>query len=57
MHPRLFRLLENHQRIDEQLRAAQQQRATNLNEIERLLGLKAKAKFLIDWFTLRPALG
>ena len=56
VHPRLFRLLEKHQRIDELLRAAQRRSAADRVEVERLQGLKARAKHLIHRSTLRPAL-
>lgn len=49
MHPRLFRLIEKHQRIDEQLRIAQ--RRADRSEVDRLRGLKMKAKQLIHRFT------
>lgn len=54
MHPRLFRLIERHQRIDELLRFAQQ-RAEG-HEIARLRSLKLKAKRLIHRFTTRAAI-
>lgn len=56
LHPRLFRLLERHQRIDERLRAAQRRPAADRFEIERLQGLKTRAKQLIHRSTLRSAL-
>ena len=55
MHPRLFRLIETHQRIDELLRHAQW-RARGL-EIARLRVMKMKARRLIHRFTLRAAHG
>lgn len=55
VHPRLFRLLEKHQRIDDRLRAALRRPADPV-EVERLQGLKAKAKQLIHRSTLRAAL-
>lgn len=54
MHPRLFRLIETHQRIDERLRLAQ--RRADRPEIDRLRDLKLKVKQLIHRFTLRPVL-
>lgn len=45
MHPRLFRLIEKHQRIDELLRGAQPQ--AHGMEIVRLRSLKRKVKHLI----------
>jgi uncharacterized protein YdcH (DUF465 family) len=55
LHPRLFRLLEKHQRIDESLRMAQRRRVADWAEIDRLRRLKIKAKDLIHRFTLRTA--
>ena len=56
MHPRLFRLIETLQRIDEQLRRAER-RADRL-EMGRLRLLKLKAKFLARRFLARvPARG
>ena len=55
MHPRLYRLIEKHQRIDEALRIAQQRRWADLAEIKRLQDLKSRAKDLIHHFTLRAA--
>ena len=55
MHPRLFRLIEKHQRIDERLRLAQRRPAAEA-EIVQLRRLKAKAKELIHRFTMRTAL-
>lgn len=53
MHPRLFRLIERHQRIDELLRFAQQR--ADGSEIVRLRSLKMKAKQLIHRFTIRAS--
>lgn len=53
MHPRLFVLIEKHQHIDELLRLAQ--RRDDVLEIDRLRGLKLKAKQLIHRFTTAPA--
>lgn len=55
MHPRLFRLIEKHQRVDELLRLAQQRRAADRAEIAQLRSLKAKSKQLIQHFILRTA--
>lgn len=55
VHPRLFRLLETHQRIDERLRAAQRQVAPERSDLDRLLQLKAKAKLLIARLTQSPS--
>lgn len=52
MHPRLFRLIEIQQHIDESLHQAQQ-RADGL-EITRLRRLKAKARQLISRFVATP---
>ncbi len=54
MHPRLFRLIERHQRVAELLRFAQQR--ADIREIARLRGLKIKAKHLIHRFTMRAAI-
>jgi len=54
MHPRLFRLIEALQRIDDRLRSAQV-RADGL-EVDRLLHLKHKAKQLIARFLTAPAI-
>lgn len=54
MHPRLFRLIERHQRVDELLRFAQQR--ADGREIARLRSLKMKAKLLIHRFTIRASL-
>jgi uncharacterized protein YdcH (DUF465 family) len=48
LHPRLFRLIEKHQRIDDRLRHAQLR--ADRSEIDRLRILKIKAKHLIDRF-------
>ena len=54
MHPRLFRLIEKHQRVDELLRIAQ--RRADDHEIDRLWGLKMKARHLIHRLAARPEL-
>ena len=54
MHLRLFRLIERHQRIDEQLRFAQQR--ADSHEVARLRSLKLKVKQLIHRFNTRRAL-
>lgn len=54
MHPRLFRLIERHQRIDELLRFAQQR--ADGHEVARLRSLKLKAKQLIRRFTMRASI-
>lgn len=53
MHPRLFRLIEKHQRIDERLRLAQLR--ADGSQIVRLRILKAKVKHLIRRFVVAPA--
>ena len=53
MHPRLFRLIERHQRIDELLRFAQSR--ADHHEVVRLRTLKLKAKRLIERATLKAA--
>jgi hypothetical protein len=51
MHPRLYRLVEAHQRIDDALRREQKRRWPDGLQILRLKKLKLKAKDLIDRFT------
>lgn len=53
MHPRLYRLIEKHQRIDEALRAAQRRQKPDWIEILRLKTLKFKARELIQHFARR----
>jgi len=48
LHPRLFRLIEKHQRIDDLLRRAQLR--ADVRETGRLRVLKMKARHLIDRF-------
>lgn len=55
MHPRLFRLIEAHQRIDERLRLAQQRPVAALADVVHLKVLKTRAKRLIERFTMRTA--
>ena len=55
MHPRLFRLIEKLQRIDDRLRLAERRSSADPSEVARLRGLKLKAKRLIHLFTLRAA--
>lgn len=55
MHPRLFRLLEKLQRIDELLRRAE--RRSDRPEIDRLRFLKRKARQLTHRFAARATLG
>ena len=53
MHPRLFRLTEFHQRIDDGLRRAQ--RRGDRPDVDRLRGLKARVKRLIGRFAAARA--
>jgi uncharacterized protein YdcH (DUF465 family) len=46
MHPRLFRLLETHRRIDDALRAERQRPAANWQRIQTLKKLKLRVKDL-----------
>ncbi len=55
MHPRLYRLIEAHQRIDSALRREQRRRWPDSFQILRLKKLKVKAKDLIHRFTRRAA--
>lgn len=53
MNPRLYRLLEAHQRIDSKLRREQQRRWKNWFRIARLKKLKLRVKDLIHRYTLQ----
>ena len=53
MNPRLYKLLEAHQRIDGQLRREQQSRWKNWFRIARLKKLKLRVKDLIHRYTLQ----
>lgn len=55
MSDRLYRLIEVHQRIDEELRQEQGRRWHDPFRIMRLKRLKLRAKDLIHRLTLRPA--
>lgn len=57
MHPRLFRLLETYQRIEDRLRALRLRPAPGRGEeLARLLFLKARARRLIGRLTsVQPA--
>lgn len=55
MHSRLYRLIEKHQRIDEELRLAQHRRQPDPIEVVRLKKLKLRVKDLIHRFTRSPA--
>lgn len=54
MHPRLYRLMETYQRIDEALRLAQQRRQSGIETL-RLQDLKLRAKHLIQRFARTTA--
>ena len=51
MHPRLYRLIETHQRIDSALRLEQKRRIPDSLQIMRLKRLKLRAMDLIHRFT------
>ena len=53
MHPRLYRLLEKHQRVDEQLRLEQHRPRPNWVAVLRLKRLKLRIKDMIDRFMRR----
>jgi hypothetical protein len=55
MHPRLYRLLEKHQRIDEQLRLELHRPLPDGLKLVRLKQLKLKIKDVIHRWTLRPS--
>lgn len=54
MHPRLYRLTEKHQRIDESLRLARSRPHPDWAEVVRLKELKLRVKGLIYRFTRTP---
>ncbi len=54
MHPRLFRLIETHQRIDSRLRSELRRPLPDSLQLMRLKRLKLRAKALIRRFTLQP---
>ena len=54
MHPRLFRLIETHQRIDQRLRSELTRPLPDAFQLMRLKRLKLRAKQLIARFTLTP---
>lgn len=54
MHPRLFRLIETHQRIDSRLRSELKRPLPDSFRLMRLKRLKLRAKDLIHRFTLTP---
>ena len=55
MHPRLFRLIETHQRIDTRLRSELQRPRPDGLQLMRLKRLKLRVKELIQRFTLQPS--
>ena len=56
MHPRLYRLIETHQRIDDALRSEQRRRWPDAFEVMRLKRLKLRAKDLIHRFARKTAI-
>jgi hypothetical protein len=54
MNPRLFRLIETHQRIDQGLRRERRRPLPDMLELLRLNHLKLRTKRLIQRFTLTP---
>ena len=54
MHPRLFRLIETHHRIDTALTVEQRRPLPDPFRLMRLKKLKLRAKDLIHRFTRRP---
>ncbi len=54
MHPRLYRLIETHQRIDARLRSELTRPLPDTFQLMRLKRLKLRVKDLIQRFTLRP---
>ena len=54
MHPRLFRLIETHQRIDAGLRNELSRPRPDIMQLMRLKRLKLRVKTLIQRFTLNP---
>ena len=57
MHPRLYRLMEKHQRIDSLLQLEQRRPWRDPSRIMRLKRLKLRIKDLIYRFTLRSRKG
>ena len=51
MHPRLYRLIETHQRIDARLRQELRRPLPDTLQLMRLKRLKLRAKALIQRFT------
>jgi hypothetical protein len=54
MHPRLFRLIETHQRIDARLRGELRRPLPDSFQLMRLKRLKLRVKDLIQRFTRKP---
>ena len=54
MHPRLYRLIETHERIDRALRREQRRPLPDWFRLLRLKKLKLRAKDLIHRLTRRP---
>ena len=54
MHPRLYRLIETHERIDRALRREQRRPLPDWFRLLRLKKLKLRAKDLIRRLTRRP---
>ncbi len=54
MHPRLFRLIETHQRIDAGLRNELSRPRPDIMQLIQLKRLKLRVKALIQRFTLNP---
>ena len=54
MHPRLFRLIETHQRIDARLRSEYQRPRPDGLQLMRLKRLKLRVKDLIHRLTRKP---
>ena len=55
MHPRLYRLIETHQRIDARLRRELTRPLPDYFQLIRLKRLKLRVKALIQRFTLQPS--
>ncbi|MCF2515858.1 YdcH family protein [Sphingomonas sp. G124] len=55
MHPRLYRLIEKHQRIDRLLELEQRRAGRDPFRVMRLKKLKLRVKDLIHRFTFRSA--
>ena len=54
MHPRLYRLIETHQRIDSRLRSELGRPLPDTFQLMRLKRLKLRAKDWIQRFTRQP---